>query len=494
MNKNSDVQSIFNLMDRFRGVINTPAIVKICINLLAFKDLSNKFEQQIKSTLPGNTSIEVAWNNRMEKELYIQPVAHELGYEIAPTLLWSYLVNLAQNESPLFEVSLVKKSIEELQMSSYSLGTNQIFGHLFEESLLIRDVPGLSNEEKAVLLKRLMTGLDRIADDKRLFEYLINSQSQSAKMGGEYLTSSSIERLLKAFLTSYKGDMSEIYDPTVGTASLLLAAPSERVGKYVGQEINPEVLNLAYMNLLMHDIDYRKIDLQLGNTLIDPKHLGQQYDVAIGEPPFGGMWSPEQLEGSDPRFAIYEKVAPKSKTDFAYIQHMLYQLKEDGVCFSIHNIGVLFRGASEADIRRQIVNHNMLDAVITLPNGLYAPYTSIPVCLLIFKKKRSHRNVLFIDASNDYITEQRANNQLSESHIHRIVETYNSYEDVERYARVVSLDEIEENEFNLNLARYVDNREPEETIDIMLLEAEIAAKKAMLENVEKELREKLLLL
>lgn len=481
-------------MDKFRGIINGPAIVKLCINLLAFKNLSNKFEQQIKSVLPGNTSIEVAWNNRIEKEVYIQPVAHELGYEIAPTLLWSHLVKLAQNESPLFEASFVKKSIEELQMSSYSLGTNQIFGHLFEETLIIRDVTGLSNEEKTVLLKKLMTGLDGIADDKRLFEYLLKSQSQTVKMGGEYLTSSSIERLLKAFLTSYKGDMSEIYDPTVGTASLLLAAPSERVNKYVGQEINREVLNLAYMNLFMHDIDYRKIDLQLGNTLIDPKHLEQQFNVVIGEPPFGGMWNPEQLKDDDPRFAPYGRVAPKSKTDFAYIQSMLYQLKEDGVCFSVHNLGVLFRGTSEADIRRQIVNHNMLDAVITLPNGLYAPYTSIPVCLLIFKKKRSHKNVLFIDASNDYITEQRANNQLSEQHIQRIVETYNEYKDVERFAKVVSIEEIGENAFNLNIARYVDTKELEETVDIELLEEKITVKKTALEKVEKELQEKLSLL
>lgn len=485
---------MFNLMDRFRGIINTPTIVKISINLLAFKNLSNKFEQQIKSTLPGNTLTEVAWNNRIEKELYIHPVAQELGYEIAPTLLWSRLVNLAQDESPLFEASLVKKSIEELQMSSYSLGTNQVFGHLFEESLLIRDVPGLSNEEKTVLLKRLMIALDEIENDKSLFNYLIKTRSQGAIIGGGYPTSSSIESLLKVLLISYKGDIREIYDPTVGTASLLLAAPTDRVEKYVGQEINREVMNLAYMNLLVHDIDYRKIDLQLGNTLIDPKHLEQQYGVIIGEPPFGGIWSPERLGEGDPRFSIYEKVAPKSKADFAYIQHMLYQLKEDGVCFSIHSIGVLFRGASEADIRKQIVKQSMLDAVILLPNGLYAPYTSIPVCLLIFKKKRSHQKVLFIDASNDYITEQRANNQLSESHIQRIVETYNSYEDVERYARVVSFDEIEENEFNLNVARYVDTAEPEEAIDTMLLKAEIEEKKIALEKVEKELREKLSLL
>ena len=261
--------------------------------------------------------------------------------------------------------------------------------------------------------------------------------------------------------------MKSVYDPTCGSGSLLLRVGKEsNVRNYYGSELTATTYNLARMNMLLHDISYQDFDIRLGDTLENPYHINMKFDAIVANPPYSAKWSADAKFMDDERFSAYGKLAPKSKADFAFVQHMIYQLDDSGTMAVVLPHGVLFRGAAEGTIRTYLIEEkNYLDAVIGLPANIFFG-TSIPTCILVFKKcRQKDDNILFIDASNEF---EKAKNQniLTDDNIKKIMETYEKREEIEKYSHVATLDEIRENDYNLNIPRYVDTFEEEEEIDI----------------------------
>lgn len=276
-------------------------------------------------------------------------------------------------------------------------------------------------------------------------------------------------------VTTGREKLISVYDPTCGSGSLLLRVAKEvqEVHAFYGQELNRTTYNLARMNMVLHDVHYQSFDSKQEDTLEHPQHLGKRFDAIVANPPFSAKWSANPLHRGDERFSPYAKLAPKSKADYAFVQHMIHHLTEDGTMTLVLPHGALFRGAAEGHIRKYLIaERNYLDAVIGLPPNLFYG-TTIPTCILVFKKCRTHADdILFIDATRGY-EKLKNQNVLREEDIEKIVTTYRRRTETEKYSALVSLGQIEENDYNLNIPRYVDTFEAEAPIDIAAVAAEL---------------------
>jgi type I restriction enzyme M protein len=265
---------------------------------------------------------------------------------------------------------------------------------------------------------------------------------------------------------------------------LRVAKEVKEVSGFYGQESNPTTYNLCRMNMIMHDVHYRKFDIKNEDTLEHPQHFDRRFEAIVANPPFSAKWSASPLFMSDDRFAAYGKLAPKSKADFAFVQHMVYQLEENGSMAVVLPHGVLFRGAAEGLIRRYLIEEvNYLDAVIGLPANIFYG-TSIPTCILVLKKNRQNKdNILFIDASQHY-EKVKTQNKLRPKDIDKLVRTYRERKFEDKYAYVATLAEVAENDYNLNIPRYVDTFEEEEPIDLSAVSEELKTLDIEMEEVD----------
>ncbi|MBU7008816.1 type I restriction-modification system subunit M [Phosphitispora fastidiosa] len=335
------------------------------------------------------------------------------------------------------------------------------------------------------------------------YEYMIsNFASDAGKKGGEFFTPSEVSELLARLVKPQEND--RIYDPTCGSGSLLIKAfnkvPNGKAQIY-GQERNGQTHSLCRMNMFLHNIDDAKI--AWGDTLSNPLHLENdklmKFQVVVANPPFSlDKWAMgfagegndkefKMEEGNDPYKRFGWGVPPSSKGDYAFVLHMLHSLAEGGRMGVVLPHGVLFRGASEGKIRKQIIDINLLDAVIGLPSNLFFG-TGIPACILVFKPNRAREDVLFIDASgDDYYEKGKNQNKLREEDIQRIVNAYENYQTIDKFAYVATRDEIKENDYNLNIPRYVDTFEEEEMVDMEAVAENISRIKAELAEVEAEM-------
>lgn len=225
--------------------------------------------------------------------------------------------------------------------------------------------------------------------------------------------------------------------------------------------------------MIMHDVHFKDFDIRQEDTLEHPQHLGQRFEAVVANPPFSANWSAKQLFMTDERFAQYGKLAPGTKADFAFVQHMVYHLAENGTMAVVLPHGVLFRGAAEGVIRKYLIaDRNYLDAVIGLPANIFFG-TSIPTCILVLKKSRTHpEDILFMDASN-YFEKVKNQNVLGDEDVERIIETYSKRITIPKFSYVAPLAEVRENEYNLNIPRYVDTFEEEEPVDLEVVANEL---------------------
>ena len=317
------------------------------------------------------------------------------------------------------------------------------------------------------------TELDVLGD---AYEYLIAQFASGAgKKAGEFYTPQQVSMVLAKLVTTGKNKLKSVYDPTCGSGSLLLRVAKEvkEVSNFYGQEMNRTTYNLARMNMILHGVHYRKFDIKQEDTLEHPQHREMQFEAIVANPPFSAQWSASPLHLSDDRFSQYGKLAPGSKADFAFVQHMIYHLADNGTMAIVLPHGALFRGGAEQHIRKYLIqDKNYLDAIIGLPTNIFYG-TSIPTCIMVFKKCRENpEDILFIDSSQ-YYEKVKTQNMLRLEDINKIIDTYRNRIDEGKYSRKISLKEIDDNEYNLNIPRYVEMFEVEENIDLNSISKEL---------------------
>lgn len=376
--------------------------------------------------------------------------------------------------------------------------SESILGATKGRNAMLKDL--LDDFQKLDLRPSRLEGEDIIGN---AYEYLIsNFASDAGKKGGEFFTPSAVSELLSSLVKPQEND--RIYDPTCGSGSLLIKAynkvPSKKVQIY-GQESKGQNHSLARMNMFLHGIDDAKI--ARGDTLANPLHLENdklmKFQVVVANPPFSlDKWASGfsgesngdfKMEASlDPYKRFDWGVPPKSKGDYAFVLHMLNSLSEEGRMAVVLPHGALFRGSSEGKIRKKIIDMNLLDAVIGLPSNLFFG-TSIPATILVFKQNRTTKDVLFIDASQDKMYEKGKNqNKLRSEDIEKIVKIYEKYKPLDKIAYVAIRKEIKDNNYNLNIPRYVDTFEEEELVDLEEVKANIKSIKVELEEVEEQMK------
>ena len=313
------------------------------------------------------------------------------------------------------------------------------------------------------------------------YEFLMTMYAGNAgKSGGEFFTPQEVSELLAKITLVGKTEVNKVYDPACGSGSLLLkfakvlGKENVRQGFY-GQEVNITTYNLCRINMFLHDINYEKFNIALGDTLIDPKHWDDEpFDCIVSNPPYSIKWEGDSnpLLINDPRFAPAGVLAPKSKADLAFTMHMLHWLSTNGTAAIVEFPGVLYRGGAEQKIRKYLVDNNFVDTVIQLPANLFFGVT-IATCIIVLKKSKKDNSILFIDASNEFVHEGNKN-KLSDENIARILNAYIERKDEEHFTKLVQNGVISENEYNISVSSYVEAESTGEEVDIVALNEQIA--------------------
>ncbi len=422
----------------------------------------------------------------------------KLGYFLQPAELFSALAakgNSDTEEDDNYILEDLQAVLNHIEQSTMGTESEDDFNALFEDLDLNSTKIGRTVGARNAIIVQILNRLDQIDFKLReldsdvlgdAYEYLIAKFAAGAgKSAGEFYTPQQVSKILAKIVCTGKTKLRSVYDPSCGSGSLLLRVAKEaKVSEFYGQELNRTTYNLARMNMILHDVHFRAFDIRQEDTLERPQHLDKRFEAVVANPPFSAHWkgSANPLNESDERFSQYGRIAPNTKADYAFLQHMLFQLADNGVMASVFPHGVLFRGAAEGAIREYLIKEmNALDAVIGLPANIFYG-TSIPTCILVLKKCREQDdNIVFIDASgDDHYVKEGNQNTLRDEDVERIVQTYRSRESIAKYSYVATLAEIAENDYNLNIPRYVDTFEEEAPIDL-------AAVSAALKRLEQEL-------
>ncbi|MUV02319.1 type I restriction-modification system subunit M [Flavobacterium rakeshii] len=496
-------QQLWNIANTLRGKMNADEFRDYILGFIFYKYLAEKMEIYANSILKqDNIQFRDIKENTAEGQEYINAIREEsletLGYFLKPSELFSEIAKRGNSDTNTFILEDLQKILINIQLSTMGTQSEEDFDNLFEDMDLNSTKLGKTAEARNAIIVKVLVHLDEI--DFKLehteldvlgdaYEYLIGQFASGAgKKAGEFYTPQEVSKILAKIVTTDKNRLKSVYDPTCGSGSLLLRVAREvkDVTNFYGQEMNRTTYNLARMNMILHGVHYLKFDIKQEDTLEHPQHLNDMpFEAIVANPPFSAKWSANPLFLSDDRFSQYGKLAPASKADFAFVQHMIYHLAENGIMAIVLPHGVLFRGAAELHIRRYLIEQkNYLDAVIGLPANIFYG-TSIPTCILVFKKCReTPDDILFIDASKEF-DKVKNQNMLREEHINKIVDTYRNRTVIEKYSHSATLKEVADNDYNLNIPRYVDTFEEEEEIDIQAVMREIKeleAKRAELDS------------
>ncbi len=476
-------QQLWNIANELRGKMDADEFRDYILGFIFYKYLSEKqylYANELLETEDIKDYLLVT--DEDDLDAIREESLLKLGYFLKPNELFSSIAKKGnantENESNfiLEDLETILNGIEQSTMGTES---EDDFNKLFEDLDLNSTKLGRSTEARNSLIAKVLFHLDKIdfaLDDTDsdvigdAYEYLIKQFASGAgKKSGEFYTPQQVSKILAKIVTTGKKRLKSVYDPACGSGSLLLRVAREvEVDDFFGQELNRTTYNLCRMNMILHDVHYRHFDIRQEDTLEHPQHIDMRFEAVVANPPFSAKWKGKNnpLNENDERFSQYGRLAPTSKADFAFVQHMLYQLADNGTMAVVLPHGALFRGSAEGTIREYLIKElNYLDAVIGLPANIFYG-TSIPTCIMVLSKCRvNDDNILFIDASQGF--EKDGNkNKLEEEHIDRIIKTYRERFTDDKYSYVATLNEIEENEYNLNIPRYVDTFEEEEPIDL----------------------------
>jgi type I restriction enzyme M protein len=505
-------QQLWNIANTLRGKMNADEFRDYILGFIFYKYLSEKMEMFANDILQqDDIRFSEITNKTTNASEYLEAIKEEalekLGYFLKPDELFSAVAlrgNSGDDESAdqngaNFILGDLQKILTNIQLSTMGTESEEDFDNLFEDMDLNSTKLGKTPDARNSIIAKVLAHLDKIDFELKnteldvlgdAYEYLIGQFASGAgKKAGEFYTPQEVSKILAKIVTTGKHKLKSVYDPTCGSGSLLLRVAREvkDVSNFYGQEMNRTTYNLARMNMILHGVHYRKFDIKQEDTLERPQHGNQTFEAIVANPPFSAEWSANPLFSSDDRFSQYGRLAPGSKADFAFVQHMIHHLAENGIMAIVLPHGVLFRGGAELHIRKYLIEQkNFLDAVIGLPANIFYG-TSIPTCILVFKKCRENPDdILFIDASKGF-EKVKNQNMLREEHIDKIVQTFRDRTVIEKYSYNAPLKEIADNDYNLNIPRYVDTFEEEEEIDIQAVMLEIKQLEAQRTELDKEI-------
>ncbi|KAB2400092.1 MULTISPECIES: type I restriction-modification system subunit M [Bacillus cereus group] len=493
-------KKLWNMANDLRGQMEAYEFKNYILSLIFYRYLSEKTETRVSKLLEeDNLSFEDAWKDKEMQEALAEELIQQIGYVIEPKYLFSNMIKeIGKGDQGIFDTEMLQKAINAVTESTLGADSQEDFQNLFDDMDLASSKLGRDVKSRSRLIAKIMVNINGIPflhDDVEIdvlgdaYEYMISQFAASAgKKAGEFYTPQQVSKILAKIVTVGKEDLKSVYDPTCGSGSLLLRVGKEaNVRKFYGQELTATTYNLARMNMLLHDVSYQKFDIKNANALTEPCHTDMRFEAVVANPPYSAKWSADVKFMDDERFSAYGKLAPKSKADYAFIQHMIHQLDDNGTMAVVLPHGVLFRGAAEGIIRKYLIEEkNYLDAIIGLPANIFFG-TAIPTCILVFKKCReANDNILFIDASNDY-EKGKNQNLLRDEDVEKIANAYIKRETIDKYSYVATLEEIKANDYNLNIPRYVDTFEEEEPINIQAVQKRLHEIDQEIVQIDKEL-------
>ena len=463
-------KQLWNIANTLRSNMSADDFREYTLGLIFYKYLSEKLNHYTDELLGGIKFSAIDENSEEGKEI-LEVLQKEsldkLGYFLKPSQLFHVIAEAGVNGQ--FILDDVCDALHNIEQSAQGAGSTEDFDGLFDELDLNSRKLGNSLTARNKLLVRTLEHVDNIdfhLESSEIdilgdaYEYLIGMfASGEGKKAGEFYTPQMASKLLAKLVTLNNPNLQSVYDPTCGSGSLLLRVAKEADSpdlKFYGQEVNSSTYSLARMNMIMHDIHYSRFDIQNGNTLEEPAHIDMRFSAVVANPPFSMSWSANPQYLNDERFSEYGKLAPKSKADFAFVQHMVHQLDDIGTMAVVLPHGILFRGAAEKHIRQHLIKEkNYVDAVIGLPANIFWG-TSIPTCVLVLKKNRKiDDNILFIDASQGF-DKGTANNIIRDEDIQRIIEAVSKRQSIDNFAFAATQADIKENDYNLNIPLYID--------------------------------------
>lgn len=476
---NELASKLWECANNLRGNMDAQEFKNYILGLIFYRYLSNKVEKHFEKELAEDKiTYEEAFNDPEYTEAIKEDSLESLGYIIEPKYLFSNVIKMI--ELGKFSIDYLTEIINSITMSTEGQPSEEAFTSLFEDMDLNSSKLGKEVKQRTKIISSLLNTIDDInfEFEEAHFDILGTAYmnliglfaSSAGKKGGEFYTPANMSKLVARLATVGLKDSLSAFDCACGSGSLLLEVGKYcNVRNYYGQELNSSTYNLARMNMLLHGIAYNNFKIVNCDTLLDDTHFeDKKFTIQVANPPYSFKWNPPANLIEDERFSIYGKLAPKGQADLAFVQTMIHHMDSEGRIAVLLPHGTLFRGGAEETIRKYIVkNLNYLDAVIGLPPNCFNG-TSIPVCCLVLKKDRKENsdNICFIDSSR-YFTAGKTMNFITDEDIDRIVNAYVERKDIDKFCHIVTMEEIIENDYNLNIPRYVDTSEKEDEVDIL---------------------------
>ena len=508
-------KTLWNIADQLRGAMSADDFRDYMLSFLFLRYLSDNYVEAVKKELGSDYPKLAGDDTRIPLRVWYEDNADDVAdfekqmrlkvhYVIEPAYLWSNIAGMAKSQDSDL-LNTLQAGFKFIENESFQSTFNGLFSEINLGSEKLGKNYEARNKKLTKIIAEIAKGLDDFSTNKDTlgdaYEYLIGQfAAGSGKKAGEFYTPQHISDILSAIVTldsqepktGQRDKLNKVLDFACGSGSLLLNIRRRMgprgIGHIYGQEKNITTYNLARMNMLLHGVKDAEFEIHHGDTLENEWDLFREenpakkpgFDAVVANPPFSLRWDPKEATGKDVRFKNHG-VAPKSAADFAFLLHGFHFLKEDGVMAIILPHGVLFRGGAEAKIRKKLLDDGHIDTVIGLPANLFYS-TGIPVCILVLKKCKKPDDVLFINASEHYAKDKRQNRLRTTKagddvdDIQKIIDTYvQRPKEIERYARRVGMDEIRENDYNLNITRYVSTAEAEPIIDLKKTHESIVA-------------------
>lgn len=513
-------KTLWSIANDLRGAMMADDFRDYMLSFLFWKYLSDNYlkaaQKELGSDYPDNTPEDIMKNlgvttflevwyyeNEDDIELFEEQMMRKIHYVIKPEYLWDNIVVMAKTENDNL-LRIIEKGFRHIEEESFESSLKGLFSEINLNSEKLGKGYTERNNLLCKVIKTIANGLSELSTENDdlgdAYEYLIGQfAAGSGQKAGEFYTPQMVSTILSKIVTldcqdpqsGKKKNIDKVLDFACGSGSLLLNVRKEMgdngIGKIYGQEKNITTYNLARMNMLLHGVKDTEFDIHHGDTLVNDWDILNEenparkmtFDAIVANPPFSLRWDPKEETAKDFRFNGFG-VAPKSAADFAFLLHGLHFLSDGGTMAIILPHGVLFRGGKEETIRKELIHKDYIDAIIGLPANLFYS-TGIPVCIIVLKKCRKNDKILFINASSEEHYEKgKRQNYLRKEDVDDIIKAYKSRATISRYAREVSLKEIKENGYNLNITRYVNLSKDEEIIDLKKVSEQ-------LDEIEKEI-------